>query len=214
MPAASATTIAWSPAGSVCGRSVDQWAMGGLSIPSGEMGLLAPCATDDRANQAGPWTTSYTSAPFSRPETLAGPIGATVYVSSTTPDAELVAEVEQVTPNGTSYPLTEGALLGSLRALDPRRSWSIDGTTLLPFHPYTQQSAAPMPVGKVTELHIEIFPTLSTIAAGDRLRLTLATADTPHLTPGPGDIPRLAGGLYTIHQSRIAPSSLDVDLIG
>ena len=70
--------------------------------------------------------------------------------------------------------------------------------TLLPYHPYTKASARPVTPGAVTEYQIEIFPTLATIAAGDRLRLTLSTADTPHLTPLPEQLPKLAGGVYTI----------------
>ena len=37
--------------------------------------------------------------------------------------------------------------------------------------------------------------TLATIAAGNRLRLTLSTTDTPHLTPLPGQLPELTGGV-------------------
>ncbi|HZU40202.1 MAG TPA: CocE/NonD family hydrolase [Solirubrobacteraceae bacterium] len=206
-------TIVWSPSGNPCGRPIDQWAMGGISIPSHTAGLLAPCADDDRPAQAGPWTLSYTSAPFSRPATVAGPITATIYASATTPETELVAEVEEVTPDGTSYPLTEGALLGSLRAVDVSRSWKVDGITVLPYHPYTRSSARPVRPGEVTRYEIEIFPTLVTIARGDRLRLTLATADTPHLTPLPGELARLATGVYTIERSAGHPSSLTVELI-
>ncbi len=61
-----------------------------------------------------------------------------------------------------------------------------------------------MTPGAVTEYQIQIFPTLATIAAGDRLRLTLSTADTPHLTPLPPQLPQLAGGIYTIERSATA----------
>jgi uncharacterized protein len=211
---ATTDAIDWSPSGSPCGRSSDQWSMGGISIPSASAGLLAPCADDDSASHIGPWTTDYTSAPFAKAEAVAGPITATVYASSTTPETELVAELEDVTPSGASFPLSEGALLGSLRAVDPARSWTSDGLTVMPYHPYTQESAAPVQAGKVTEYQIEIFPTLATIAAGDSLRLTLSTADTPHLTPLPGELPELAGGVYTINRSASAPSSLTVELRG
>jgi hypothetical protein len=213
-PSASATsdTIDWSPVGSPCGRPIDQWAMGGISIPSGSAGILAPCVNDDQLSQLGPWTVSYTSGPFSRAQAIAGPMMATVYASSTTPETELVAELEDVTPNGSSYPLTEGALLGSLRAVQASRSWKLDGTTVLPYHPYTQASAQPVTPGAVTKYQIEIFPTLATIGRGDRLRLTLSTTDTPHLTPLPGQIPQLLGGAYTIKRSADAPSSLTVEL--
>ena len=118
---ATGDTLIWSPSGAPCGRPIDQWSMGGISVPSGTAGLLGPCVNDDRVSETGPWATSYTSAPFAHPETVAGPITATVYASSTTSETELVAELEDVTPSGAAYPLTEGALLGSLRAVDKKR---------------------------------------------------------------------------------------------
>jgi len=213
LPATASDTLVWSPSGAACGRPIDQWSMGGISVPAGTAGLLAPCASDDRLSQTGPWATSYTSAPFPHAKTVAGPITATVYASSTTSETELVAELEDVTPSGASYPLTEGALLGSLRAVNQSRSWTAGGMTLLPYHPYTKASARPVQTGKVTEYQIQIFPTLVTIGAGDRLRLTLSTTDTPHLTPLPAQLPELAGGVYTIERSASAPSSLTVELL-
>jgi putative CocE/NonD family hydrolase len=209
----SSDTLLWSPVGGVCGRPIDQWSMGGISAPAGSAGLLAPCADDDRATQAGPWAISYTSAPLTHPETVAGPITATVYASSTTTETQLVAELEDVTPSGTSYPLTEGALLGSLRAVNPSRSWTSSGMTVLPYHPYTQASSRPVTPGALTEYQIQIFPTLATIASGDRLRLTLSTADTPHLTPLPTQLPNLVGGVYSIARTASAPSSLTLELL-
>jgi hypothetical protein len=210
---ATSDTIAWSPSGAACGRPIDQLSMGGISVPAGSAGLLAPCADDDQVSQAGPWAISYTSAPFPHSETVAGPITATVYASSTTTETELVAELEDVTPSGVSYPLTEGALLGSLRAVDQSRSWTADGMTVLPYHPYTQASAQPVKPGAVTKYQIQIFPTLATITAGDRLRLTLSTTDTPHLAPLPKQLPKLAGGIYTIDRSATSPSSLTVEML-
>jgi hypothetical protein len=212
-PISTSDAITWSPSGNPCARPIDQWSMGGVSIPAHTAGLLAPCADNDEPSQTGPWTISYTSAPFARPAAVAGPITATVYASATTPETELVAELEDVTPNGTSYPLTEGALLGSLRAVSKSRSWTADGMTLLPYHPYTEASARPVTPGALTEYQIEIFPTLATIGAGDSLRLTLATSDTPHLTPLPEQAPELAGGVYTIEHSASAPSSLTLELL-
>jgi hypothetical protein len=53
-------------------------------------------------------------------------------------------ELEDVAPGGTSTPLTEGALLGSLRQVDQARSWTAPGGGyLLPYHPYTHTSAQP-----------------------------------------------------------------------
>ncbi len=187
--------------------------MGGISVPAGQAGLFAPCADDDQVSQAGPCAITYTSAPFPQSEAVAGPITATVYAGSTTPQTELVAELEDVTPSGSSYPLTEGALLGSLGAVSQGRSWTADGMTLLPYHPYTKVFAQPVKPGAVTKYQIQIFPTLATIARGNRLRLTLSTTDTPHLTPLPEQLPELAGGIYTIDRSAAAPSSLTLELL-
>jgi predicted acyl esterase len=82
----------------------------------------------------------------------------------------------------------------------------------MPYHPYTHASQQPVPIGKVVEYQIEIFPTLVTIAKGNRLRVTLSTADTPHLTPIPAQLPQLAGGVYAISRGGSAPSSLTVPL--
>jgi hypothetical protein len=214
LPAATGDTIVWSPSGVPCGRPIDQWSMGGLSVPAGSAGFLAPCATDDRLAQTGPWATSYTSTPFTHATTLAGPVTATVYASATTSETQLAAELEEVTPDGTSYPVTEGALLGSLRAVNAGRSWTAGGMTVLPYHLYTQASAKPVSPGAMTEYQIQIFPTLVTIASGDSLRLTLSTTDTPHLTPLPPELPNLLGGVYTIGRTADAPSSLTFETLG
>ncbi|HWC36767.1 MAG TPA: CocE/NonD family hydrolase [Mycobacteriales bacterium] len=206
------TTLAWLPAGSPCGRPIDQWSMGGVSIPSHMAGLMAPCADDDTASKLGPGQVSFTSAPFRSAEAIAGPISATVYASATTTNTQWVATVDDVTPSGSSYPLTEGALLGSLRAVDRGRSWTSHGVLLLPYHSYTLAAAKHVVPGRVTRYDIEIFPTLATIAKGDRLRLTLSTSDTPHLTPLPGQLPDLIGGVYSLNYGASAPSALNVEL--
>jgi predicted acyl esterase len=186
--------------------------MGGVSIAASEADILAPCVDADNATQLGPWETTYTSAPLAKAATVAGPITATVYATANTAETEWVAEVDEVTPDGTSYPLTEGALLGSLRATDSSRSWTSKGVTVLPYHPYTEASAKPVVPGATEEYQIQVFPTLVTLAAGDRLRVTISTTDTPHLVPIPSQLAQLVGGVYDIQRSPTAPSSLTVEL--
>ena len=154
-----------------------------------------PCADNDETTQAGALT--YTSAPLKTATTVAGPIDVTLNMTSTTPDAELVANVEVVQPNGSSYPISSGALLGSLRALDPRLSWYDDGQLILPWHPYTSASASDMQPGKSERLDIEVYPTVARIAPGERLRVELTSGDTA-LQPSPVQAERLAGGQYSI----------------
>jgi predicted acyl esterase len=187
--------------------------MGALSIPSQAAGFPAPCADDDRLAQTPGTTSSYTTAPMTRATRLAGPIAATLYATATTTDTEWVVEVEDVAPDGTSRPLTEGALLGSLRAVDQGRSWTAPGGSyLLPYHPYTQESATPVVPGQVTRYDVEVFPTYATLAAGHSLRVTIATADQPHLSPSAAVLPNLVGGVYGLQRAPAAPSSVTVPL--
>lgn len=211
--AAGTDSIVWSPSGSPCGRPVDQWSMGGISIPANSAGVLAPCSSEDNTAQVGPWETTYTTAPLARAETLAGPITATIYAAANTTNTQWVAEVDEVTPNGTSFPLTEGALLGSDRAINASKSWTVGGVTLLPYHPYTEDSSEPVVPGAVEKYQIQVFPTLVTLAAGDSLRVTISTVDTPHLTAIPDQLAQLAGGQYTIERTAALPSSLSLEMI-
>lgn len=207
-------TLVWTGAGSPCGRPVDQWSMGALSIPSASAGLTAPCAEDDRTTQAPPTATSYTTAPFKRSAALAGPVAATIFAKATTTDTEWVVEVEDVAPDGAARPLTEGALLGSLRAVDRGRSWTgPSGDYLLPFHPYTQASSTPVTPGALTRYDIEVFPTYATVKAGHSLRVTISTADVPHLAPTQPAAANLAGGVYTLERTPTAASAIEVPLI-
>ena len=61
----------------------------GVTDPSNPNGN--PCAQNDAANETGPGALTYTTAPFSQDTVLGGPVDATVYATSTTPDTELVA---------------------------------------------------------------------------------------------------------------------------
>jgi putative CocE/NonD family hydrolase len=194
---------------SPCSRSTEQWSGGLFALLIGGLG---PCEETDNTTQSGPGVRTYTTVPFTRASTLAGPLAARIFLSSTRPDTELVATVDDVAPDGSSQPLTSGALLGSLRALDPKRTWMAPGgRSIMPYHPYTHASAAPIPVGKVVAEDIEIFPTFARIAAGHRLRLTLATSDTPHLEPIPPQLANLIGGVYEVRRSTSAASYLEVE---
>ena len=194
---------------SPCSRSTEQWAAGLLTLL---LGKLNSCDTNDNTTQIGPGVQTYTTTPFTNPATIAGPLAARIYMSSSRPDTELVATVDDVAPDGTSVPITSGALLGSFRALDGPLTWTAPGgKPIMPYHDYTRASATPVPVGKVVADDIEIFPTFARIAPGHRLRLTLSTSDTPHLLPVLTQFPNLFGGVYQVQHNASAPSYLEVE---
>jgi uncharacterized protein len=140
---------------------------------------------------------------------LAGPIAARIYATSTRPDVEPVATVEDVSPNGTSTPLSSGALLGSFRELNRKLTWRApDGH---PIAPYTRSSAKPVEPGRVTRFDVEIFPMLAELATGHSLRLTLTTSDTPHLLPSLAQVAPVVG-VYDVQRNAGAASYLEVPL--
>jgi putative CocE/NonD family hydrolase len=210
--ATGADRVTWLPADANCSRELDQWSMGAfedVTNPSNPNGN--PCAGNDALSEAGPGSLTYTTAPFAKDTVIGGPIDATIYASSTTPETELVATLEDVAPNGTPTPITTGALLGSLRATDAANSWfAPDGKPLLPYHPYTLASKQPVPIGSVTRYDIEIRPTFAQLATGHSLRLTLTTSDLPTLVPTAPDGVKLTGGVYQVQRNAAAASFIEL----
>lgn len=206
--------VAFVGADSPCSRQTEQWGAGPVALAL-ETGNLppSPCSTDDRTMQVGPGALTYTSTAFRHDHTVAGPIDATIYATSTRPEVELVATLEDVAPGGRSFPITSGALLGSFRKIDQGKTWLAgNGRPLIPYHPYTEASKQPVPTGQVTRFDIEVFPTFAEIADGHRLRLTLTTSDTPHLSPVPNDLPNLIGGVYQVQRNKAHASYLNVPI--
>lgn len=208
--------VVFTGATQTCDRQTEQWAGGAGAVgPEGAGQPDEPCGGNDAAKQAGPGSLTYTTAPFTDNEMIAGPIDAAIYATSTAPDTYLEATVEAI-PSGSSTSstsITSGGLLGSLRAVNHKNSWyAPDGNPLIPYHPYTQASRTPVPTGKVTRFDIEVFPTFAEIAKGDRLRLTITTSDSPHLMFNTSQLANLSGGLYEIQHNSSAASFLELPL--
>ncbi|HEX3433179.1 MAG TPA: CocE/NonD family hydrolase C-terminal non-catalytic domain-containing protein, partial [Solirubrobacteraceae bacterium] len=115
----------------------------------------------------------------------------------------------EVEPSGASNQITGGYLLASQRAVDPSRStYGPRKLMIRPWHPFTKESQQAVTPNEATEYKIEIYPTSAIIKAGDRLRLTLGTANTfTTLTPLP-DLGQELGGTITLlhdgqHQSNV-----------
>lgn len=205
--------VLWTGATSPCDVQTDQWGAGALALGFQSVRTNDPCDLNDVTLGAGPGSLVYTSAPFTSPEVLAGPIDATLYVTSVTTDTELAATVEAVSPTGESLPMSSGALLGSMRALDASSTWTTSsGAMLRPVHPLTQASAQPVVPGQVTRQDIQVFPTMTELPAGWRLRVTITTGDTPHLFPSLAQAPHLFGGIYNVQRNAATPSSVTVPL--
>lgn len=168
-------------------------------------------------------TLSYTTAPLSGALTVAGPISVSVYASSSTPNLELIATLYDVAPGGTRTALTSGALIGSMRALDPRTSWyDAHGVLARPVHPYAADSY--VSPGRIARYDITLNPTVHSLPAGHALAVTLSTQEPtancvsllsalapaiPCLLTAPQQA-TLPGGVYEIFHSTRYPSALNL----
>ncbi|MGB8403643.1 MAG: CocE/NonD family hydrolase [Mycobacterium sp.] len=204
-------TLRYASRGPVSGRSFEQWTLGMGSFVVSQTGRRIRYDLDNRRLQREALT--YTTDAFDVEKLVAGPVTLTVHATADTPETLWVAHLDDVAPDGLSRPLTQGALLGSHRALDPATTWYLpDGTVLRPHHFSTRATAEPVVPGELTEYDIEVFPTAALIEPGHRLRLTLTTYDFPHLVPTTPQRAALAGGVYQVRQGGVHASSLLVPL--
>ncbi|WP_218952323.1 CocE/NonD family hydrolase [Amycolatopsis anabasis] len=187
-----------------CSRSTDQFSAGLLSKVTGTL------CTAPRPASPNPAELGYRSDPLAAPVTLAGPVGVTLHATSTTPETLWTVRLEEVAPDGKVTTLSGGAQLGSMRALDPARSWpAADGGWLRPYHPLTKQSRTAVTPGAITRYDIEVRPVFATIPAGHRIQLTVGTGDLPHLIPTT-DVVNLLGGRYSVQHNAVAASWIDL----
>jgi uncharacterized protein len=198
-----------------CTKQVDQWFAGVPSFSFNQYGYRNPCVGDDYNLEGGAGTLTYTSEPFASDQLIAGPIDAAIYMQSSAADTELVATVEMVSPSGQSIPLSNGAQLGSLRAMDASRTWyAPNGEPLQPYRSFSKSVEQPVPQNTTVRYDIEVFPTAARIPAGYRLRLTLSNYDAPHLLPTPVQDLKLSGGSYSVSRNAAGGASfLNVPLL-
>ena len=198
-------TLPWIPVNGTCSRSTTQWTAGLVAGTT--------CENDNQPSEV--LSATFTTPPFTAPYALSGPIDATVWLSSTATDAQVIATISDVDASGTSSGITSGTLVASLRALTSRPCLSIvadcslyaGGQLSEPWHPYTQASQTPLTPGTPTQLDIEIFPTTAVIEPGHSLRLTIATGDFPHETSTLSTLLNSAG-IDTLYLGPGHPSSI------
>ncbi|TCP42616.1 hypothetical protein EV191_12315 [Tamaricihabitans halophyticus] len=123
---------------------------------------------------------TFWSPPFEQDTEITGPMAATLFVSSSTSDADIFTVVHVVRPDGTEVvlrgsldeytPIAQGWLRASHRELDDQRS--------LPYRPFhTHRTPAPLTPGKIYELAVEIWPTSIIVPRGYRIACTIRSTD-------------------------------------
>ena len=148
---------------------------------------------------------SFLTAPLAKDTQVTGHPSALLWIASTGDDADIIARIDDVAPDGTHrYVGVEGKLRASMRAT---ASPPYD-TMGLPWHPFTAESARLLVPGVAVEAPFEFLPTSYIFKAGHRIRLTLQFADaraTPKLAPAP---------LITLLHHRDAPSRIELPVLG
>lgn len=193
-------TAPYIPVAGVCSSSTAQWTAG--AVPMGLPACTGNHSLNDKLGVTYDFPVRHHALNFD------GTSMAKLFVSTSRPDAFITARLEDVAPDGTSTPLTNGWQLLSLRKVERARSTFSRGMMIQPWHPDTRASVQKIKTGKVYRLDVEIFPTAARIPAGDSLRLSIQTSDEPHLTPSVPTALNQLGGSVTVYSSKRYPSAL------
>lgn len=169
---------------------------------------------------------TYTSAPLTHGAALAGPVSASLYASSTGRNLSLIATLQDVAPDGTVTDLSHGNVVGSLRALDQRRSWrDQNGVDIRPYGVFAADSY--LTPGKPELFDFTLKPVVASVAPGHSLRIVVTT-QTPDSTcagwtspasgsedpcaPTPQQT-RTLPGTYTLLADPQMPSAINLPLL-
>ena len=140
---------------------------------------------DTEAEAFWPTGMSFASEPLAQDTQVTGHPTARLWITSTSSDADIIARLDDLAPDGThTYVGIEGKLRASLRAT----ATAPYNTMGLPWHPFTADSEQPLEAGVPVEAQFEFLPTSYIFKAGHRIRLTLQFADprsTSKLDPAP-----------------------------
>jgi putative CocE/NonD family hydrolase len=177
------------PASSPCSREAAQWTAGAASN--------SVCDTNNVSYEASSLT--YTTAPLGADMKITGLITADVWAKLSATDATLVAVLSDVEPSGATNQITAGFLMASQRAVDPTLStYATRRLMIRPWHPFTKATQQAVTPNQPTEYKIEIYPTSAIVKSGDRLRLTIGTANTFSSAPPLPDLGNELGGTVTV----------------
>lgn len=126
---------------------------------------------------------TFSMPPLEKAMEITGPSALKLFVSSSTPDADIFAVLRVFDPKGHEVlfqgaldpktPVGQGWLRASHRKLDPKRS--------LPYRPFhSHDEKQPLVPGQVYEIDVEIWPTCIVVPAGYRVALTIRGKDYEH----------------------------------
>ena len=140
----------------------------------------------------------FTSDPFQSATTFAGPARATIFLSSDAPDADLIVRITDVSPDGLSINIQEGAQRISL---------------------LTQDESTPLTANEITRVNVGIPDLAYQFQPGHRMRVHVAASSFPRLARNlqtKGFNRSETDGFaatHRLHHSREHPSSFSLTMI-
>jgi predicted acyl esterase len=147
---------------------------------------------------------SFVTEPLPRDLQVTGHSVVTLWVSSSSKDADVIARLDDVAPDGSHrYYSVEGRLRASLRKTEQAPYNNLG----LPWHPFTQASVQPLKPGEPVEMSFDLYATSYVFKAGHRIRLTLNFADqrtSARVSPAPS---------VKVHFGDKTPSALNLPVI-
>ena len=149
---------------------------------------------------------SFAGKPLAAPVEYIGHGIADVWIAADTPDANLFLYVEDVAPDGTVHPITEGRLKASLRKLN-EAPWALPG---IPWHRAFAEDAQPLKPGEPVRMQFDIMPTSWVFHKGHRIQFTLTGSDWRERARDPQSQP----AQIALISDRGHPSSVSLPLVG
>ncbi|MBM7417211.1 MULTISPECIES: CocE/NonD family hydrolase [Nocardiaceae] len=160
----------------VCSRDAAVGTAGAAAI------LGSVCTKDSRFTEAEALT--FTSAPAEKPTQISGATNLHLNTVLDRPDGFWAATMNDVAPDGTSTPISHGALTASLRRIDETKSTrSLNGDYIDAKPALTLASRQPLVPGVPTTVDINLLPTDAVIAPGHRIRIDVYAASVPRYLP-------------------------------
>lgn len=188
-----------------CSISYYQWTLG-IAAPK-------PCFSDNATVERKQKALNYELAIDSADLYINGPLQADVWMSSTATAAAISVRVDDVSPDGTVTPLSNGLMSAAHRAVDTRRSRYIQGVMMQPWHPYTVAALQPVVAGQAMLVPVEIFPTAALIRKGHRLRVSISASNQSQGMWTTADQRAASGGVSTILNDAQHPSSIVLPVV-
>jgi uncharacterized protein len=134
---------------------------------------------------------TFLTEPLEHDTEITGPSALKLFVSSSTPDADIFAvlrvftgDLKEIVFQGAidpHTPIAQGWLRASHRKLDKKLS--------TPYRPYhTHDKKEPLKKGQIVELDVEIWPTSIVVPAGHRVGLSIRGKDYEYAGPSGGKL--------------------------